>query len=184
MNFNDAKITVIKSKRKTISIQVKAGEVIIRAPLRMKDKEIEAFAESKRRWIETHLESAGKKEIPEPFTAEEMRIMTAKAKEIIPPKVKFYAEKTGVDYGRITIRSQRTRFGSCSSKGNLNFNCVLVLMPEEVLDSVIIHELCHRKHMNHSQKFYAEMKKFCPDYQIHRRYLKEYGSQLIARIPK
>ena len=73
------------------------------------------------------------------------------AVKTIPEKVRYYAPLVGVTYGRITIRNQRTRWGSCSSKGNLNFNCLLMLAPPEVLDSVVVHELCHRKEMNHSK---------------------------------
>jgi len=90
----------------------------------------------------------------------------------------------GVDYGRITIRSQRTRWGSCSAKGNLNFNCLLMLCPEEVRDYVVIHELCHRKELNHSPKFWAEVEKVCPDHARQRKWLKENGGSLIARLPE
>ncbi len=89
----------------------------------------------------------------------------------------------GVSYGRITIRSQRTRWGSCSSKGNLNFNCLLLLCPEAVQDYVVVHELCHRKELNHSPKFWAEVERICPDYKTHRKWLKENGSSLIGRLP-
>ena len=101
----------------------------------------------------------------------------------LPEKVRFFAEKIGVSYGRITIRSQRTRWGSCSVKGNLNFNCLLMLCPEYVQDYVVIHELCHRKEMNHSAAFWAEVEKHCPDYRIRRKWLKDHGASLIARLP-
>ena len=80
-----------------------------------------------------------------------------KARIFIPERVKYYAEVIGVDYGRITIRCQKTRWGSCSSKGNLNFNCLLMLMPSEVIDYVVVHELCHIKQMNHSKAFWKEV---------------------------
>ena len=188
MIFGNAEVTVIKSKRKTISIQIKPDEVIVRAPTRMKQSEIEKLVESKRNWIEKHLKSVYEKQKllqkSEPYTEEEIRSFVAKAKEIIPPKVEFFADKIGVTYNKITIRCQRTRWGSCSSKGNLNFNCLLVLLPDEIIDSVVVHELCHRKQMNHSAKFYDEINKVFPDYKQYHDWLNKNSSKYMSRIPK
>ena len=169
MSFNinkDVKVNIIRSNRKTLSIQLKPGEIVARAPLRMKDKEIYSFIESKKPWIEKNLAKMEEREKAisevQPFTQEEINALAEKAKQIIPERVRYYAPKIGVTYNRITIRCQRTRWGSCSSKGNLNFNCLLVLFPLEVIDSVVVHELCHRKHMNHSPQFYAEIDKVFP----------------------
>ena len=188
MIFGNVGVTVIKSKRKTISIQIKLNEVVVRVPSRMKQNEIEKFVESKRNWIEKHLELISEKqknfEDTEPYSEEKIKSFVAKAKEIIPPKVDFYADKIGVDYNKITIRCQRTRWGSCSSKGNLNFNCLLVLLPDEIIDSIVVHELCHRKQMNHSAKFYNEIEKVFPDYNRCRQWLKLNGNEYMSRIPK
>ena len=188
MKFENTDVSVIKSKRKTISIQVKPNEVIIRAPIKMKDKEIEKFAESKRNWIEKHLQSLSEKQKLlqniEPYSEEEIKSFIKKAKAEIPKRVEFYAEKIGVTYNRITIRCQHTRWGSCSSKGNLNFNCLLVLLPDEVIDSVIVHELCHRKQMNHSAKFYEEVEKVFPEYKRCHTWLKQNGNKYMSRIPR
>ena len=81
----------------------------------------------------------------------------------------------GVTYGRITIRAAKTRWGSCSGAGNLNFHWKLILMPDEVLDYVVVHELAHRKQMNHSPAFWAEVEKVLPDYRERRRWLKNWG---------
>ncbi len=118
----------------------------------------------------------------EKFTAEEMNQMRKLAKEIIPVKARLYAEIVGADYKRITIRSQRTRWGSCSSEGNLNFNCLLVRVPEEVMDYVIVHELCHRKEMNHSKNFWALVGNVIPDYKQRRKWLRDHGRELIERL--
>ncbi len=187
MIFENVKVTVIRSNRKTVSIQVKPGEVIIRASKRMKDNEIERFAQAKRQWIEKHLKSVCEKQKllqdTEPYSEEEIKNFVKTAKEIIPQKVEFYADKIGVTYNRITIRCQKTRWGSCSSKGNLNFNCLLILMPDEIIDSVVVHELCHRKQMNHSARFYDEIEKVFPDYKQCREWLNKNGSKYLSRIP-
>ena len=108
----------------------------------------------------------------------------ARAALVIPERVAHFAPLVGVDYGSITIRSQKTRWGSCSSKGNLNFNCLLLLAPPEVLDYVVVHELCHRKQMNHSPRFWAEVGRVLPDYKIRVKWLKENGSRLMLLLRK
>ncbi len=108
--------------------------------------------------------------------------MAQQAVQVIPQRVAYYARLLGVTYGRITIRNQKSRWGSCSSKGNLNFNCLLMAAPAEVLDSVVAHELCHRKHMDHSKAFYAELYKLFPDYDRCSRWLKEQGVLLMRRM--
>ena len=182
----DAELTVIRSSRKTLSLQLKYGEIIARAPLRMKDKEIFSFIEEKREWIEKNLARIEERQKTinelEPFTKEQINALSEKAKLIIPERVKYYAPKIGVTYNRITIRCQRTRWGSCSSKGNLNFNCLLALFPTEVIDSVVVHELCHRKHMNHSPQFYAEIEKVFPDYKKHHKWLDINGGVYMGRV--
>ena len=102
----------------------------------------------------------------------------------IPQRVKKYAPIVGVDYGRITIRMQKSRWGSCSSKGNLNFNCLLMAMPEEIRDYVVVHELCHRKEMNHSKRFYDEVYRVFPNYKQCDKWLKENGAILMERMKK
>jgi predicted metal-dependent hydrolase len=105
------------------------------------------------------------------------------ARSVFPERTAHYASLLGVTFGRITLRMQRTRWGSCSAKGNLSFNCLLLLAPPEVLDSVVVHELCHRKHMDHSPAFYAEILRVFPDYDRRDRWLKENGPLLLARLP-
>ncbi len=186
MTVDSIEITIIRTDRKTLAIQLKNGQLIARAPLRMKDEDIYAFVASKRTWVEKHLSQQlarqeQAKTLPR-FTADEINDLAQKAMRIISPKVDFYAKKIGVTYNRITIRNQRTRWGSCSSKGNLNFNCLLVLLPDEIIDSIVVHELCHRKHMNHSKQFYEEIEKVFPDYSRCNKWLKENGSIFLSRL--
>ena len=172
--------TLIRSARKTLALQIHPdGSVIVRAPLKMPAKDIHAFLEEKSEWIAKHLP----KTAVTPFTQEELRQLAEAAKQDLPRRVQYFAPLIGVTYGRITIRSQRSRWGSCSSKGNLNFNCLLMLCPEEVRDYVVVHELCHRIEMNHSPKFWAQVERVCPNYRVHRKWLKDHGGELIGRLP-
>ena len=116
------------------------------------------------------------------LTDAQLKELVKKAKKIFPVKVDYFADKMGVTYGRISIRKQHTRWGSCSSDGNLNFNALLMLMPNEMQDYVVVHELAHRIEMNHSKRFYAEVAKILPDYKEREKYLKENGSKIISLL--
>ncbi len=172
------------SDRKSMTIRVTPeGKVEVRYPKWMSRGEVDKFVESKRAWIETHLKKVAVQFGQEKLTMEEVEALADRALEIVPERVGYFAQMLGVSYGNITIRSQHSRWGSCSGKGNLNFNCLLMLTPPEVLDYVVVHELCHRKEMNHSPQFWTEVEKICPDYKIHRKWLKDNGGSLIARLP-
>ena len=173
---------IIRSRRKTVSLQITPeGKLIVRCPSRMSRAEIDAFVQSKRRWIEARLAALPPKAAP--FTPEQLEDLRRRAAEVIPERVSYHAARMGVSCGRVTIRAQRSRWGSCSGKGNLNFNCLLMEAPPEVLDYVVVHELCHRLEMNHSARFWALVERFLPDYRTHRDWLKKNGSSLIARLP-
>ena len=109
----------------------------------------------------------------------EITELTSKAKEELPAIVKKYADLMGVTYNRITIRHQKTRWGSCTKTGNLSFNCLLMKIPENVRDYVIIHELAHRKELNHSTKFWTIVAEYCPWYKDAKLWLKENGQELM-----
>ena len=113
-----------------------------------------------------------------PPNAKAFDMLTPKERAVIRGtfirKVEYYSKIMNVTVGRVTIRNQKTRWGSCSSKGNVNFNYNLYYMPEELLDYVVVHELSHRKYMNHSQSFWCEVEKYCPEYKLCRRRLKDY----------
>lgn len=180
-------IKVIRSRRKTISIEIRPDcSVIVRAPYRMSKVSINQFIQEKQWWIEQHLlkmqERCKRLSAQEKFTIEELQNLADQALTYFPLVVAHYAEMMGITYGKITIRNQRTRWGSCSSKGNLNFNCLLMLLPEEIREYVIIHELCHRREMNHSVGFWAEVEKYCPDYRKLRKRLKEDGESILMRF--
>ncbi|WP_165755728.1 M48 family metallopeptidase [Ruminiclostridium hungatei] len=97
---------------------------------------------------------------------------------VLQQRIGLYAPQAGVSPGRITVREQKTRWGSCSSRGNLNFNWKLIMAPLEILDYVVIHELCHMKELNHSADFWAQVQKLCPNYKNLRKWLRENGHTL------
>ncbi len=177
---------VIRSNRRTMGAEIKGGKLIVRVPLLATNKGINRFIEQHKKWFETHLAKAEAREKAKEdchkLTPDEIVELANSAREVIPERVAHYAPLVGVTYGRITIRKQRSRWGSCSSKGNLNFNCLLMLTPPEVIDSVVVHELCHRKEMNHSKEFYAEVLRVFPDYRKWNKWLKENGDILMAMM--
>lgn len=180
---------IIRSRRRTLSLEItKEGRVLVRAPYRMGQSEIERFVQEKSDWIEKHLEKTRKRLAERQahpvkrITAEELQMLADKALKVLPEKVSYYAPAVGVDYGRITIRNQRTRWGSCSSKGNLNFNCLLMLTPDMVQDYVVVHELCHRLEMNHSPRFWGEVERVLPDYRTAKQWLRKHGTEIMDRM--
>lgn len=174
--------TLIRSSRKTVAIQIGAGgEVVVRCPQRMDRAAVDAFVESRAAWIEKHRKTAQPR-LPV-LTQPQLRELTQQAKAVMAQRAAHFAPLVGVTYERITIRRQHTRWGSCSGKGNLNFNCLLMLTPAAVVDYVVVHELCHRKHMNHSAIFWAEVERVLPDYREAKAWLRENGTALIGRLP-
>ena len=172
---------VIRSSRRTVAVEItRDRRVLVRVPFRMKDRDIEAFLELKSPWIVAHLARPVTTQLP--LTEAEKAALMASAREDIPRRVAQFAPQVGVSVGRITIRCQHTRWGSCSSKGNLNFNCLLMLCPQWVRDYVVIHELCHRREMNHSPRFWALVEANCPDYAAARKWLKTQGRAIMERV--
>lgn len=179
--------TIIKSKRKTYSISIdEDGNISFRVPLRAGSREIMKIAEEKSHWIITHYLKICAKKDKKPHSnlsdvqrsALEKRYIEA-AHSYIPKRVAYYNAMTGGTYSRITIRSQKTRWGSCSSKGTLSFNWRLMLAPPAILDYVVVHELCHLTHMNHSAAFWKAVESVYPDYRNARKWLKEHGNELV-----
>lgn len=183
--LSDPATRLIRARRKTLSIRItQEGNLEIRAPLGMPKGEIEAFLKEKAQWIETHrakvlAEYAQGQEAP--LSEEEILTLAEQMRQCLPEKLNRHGASMGVTFGRVTIRCQQTRWGSCSSRGNLNFNCLLMLAPEEVLDYVVVHELAHRKQMNHSALFWQEVARECPDYKKSLRWLKDRGGALLSR---
>lgn len=175
-------IDIIRSNRRSIGVEIKPDlRVVVRAPLSMGEAAIRRFVQEKSPWIEKHLAAMQAQTAP-PLTPVEQETLMEAAREDLPGRVARYARAMGLTVGRITIRRQRTRWGSCSSKGNLNFNCLLMLCPPDIRDYVVVHELCHLRELNHSPAFWAQVQAVLPDYARHRRWLRDHGYQLIGRL--
>ncbi len=179
--------TVIKSRRKTIGISLdRDGNVIVRAPVFCTRRAIEKAVREAEGWIEkTRAKLAKVKAEAEgagALSEADIRKLGAEMRRALPMKLEHYSKLLGVRYGRVSVRSQRSKWGSCSAKGNLSFNCLLMLAPEEVLDYVIVHELCHLKHMDHSKEFWAEVESVDPDHKAHKKWLRDHGGALMARM--
>nr|WP_294493854.1 SprT family zinc-dependent metalloprotease [uncultured Mediterraneibacter sp.] len=183
---------IIYSSRRTLAIQVTHdGRVTVRSPKGCSRSYIDAFVSRNESWILKCLSRA--KELkkqqehsaaaaPPPLSKKDRARYMELARDIFTRKTDYYARIMNLSYGRITIREQKTRWGSCSSKGNLNFNWRLILAPEEVLDYVVVHELAHRREMNHSQAFYAVVESILPDYRQARKWLRDNGQSLWEMI--
>jgi len=176
--------TIVRSRRKSVAIRIQPdGAVQVLCPLYVSAERIDMLVRSKAGWIEEKRRACQSKPPVIPFTAEELAALSQQAKKLLPPRVAYYAAQIGVTYGQIAVRHQKTRWGSCSGKGNLNFNCLLMLVPPHVRDYVIVHELCHLKQMNHSPKFWGEVEQILPHYHTAKQWLKENGESLIRRLP-
>ncbi len=178
------RVEVVYSRRRTLGLEVRAdGRVLLRAPKELSNQAVMDFVKERQAWI-----------VQKWFEAERIRSQKAErpprdyernpalevqyrkeARRRIAERTAYFAEKMGVDYGRIAIKAAKTRWGSCSAQGNLNFHWKLILMPPAILDYVVVHELAHRIEMNHSPRFWAQVERILPDYRERRQWLKENG---------
>lgn len=166
--------TLVRSKRKTLALQIKDGELIVRSPIRLKREYIDDFVRRKEDWIADHLELQNQKKAahPEPDEAEKARLL-ALAKARLPGRVEHFSALTGLHPSSVKISGARTRFGSCSSKGGICFSWRLMSYPDEAVDYVVLHELCHLRHMNHGREFYVLIEQYMPDWKVRREMLKK-----------
>lgn len=172
-----------RSSRRTLAIEVREdGSVLVRAPQNCSERRIEAFLREKQGWIQDKVKSQrerqNRSEQIQPLSEAEARLYREKAREIFQAKAEYYSRVMGVTFGRIAIRDQKTRWGSCSEQGNLNFNWRLIFAPAGVLDYVVVHELAHRREMNHSARFWKVVEETMPEYRKYVRWLKENGKGL------
>ena len=162
---------VIKSFRKTMSLQVKDWQLIVKAPFFVTKRILEDFIGKHKKWIEKRMERVEKSLID----IDKIDVYKKEAKKYIPLRVDEFALKYSLKYNSVKITSTRTRWWSCTSRRTLNFTYRLILLPKEVVDYIIIHELAHLKEMNHSRAFWNEVEKMMPNYKEHEMWLKKNG---------
>lgn len=181
--IDEIKIIRVKNK-KTVEFNYEGSEVVCYIPSTLSDDQLKEIFYRHRRKINSIVEKFKSREkytsLP-PFTAEDVKRLADEAIEVIPGIVRKYAKLMGVTYGNITIRNQKTKWGSCSSKGNLNFNCYIMLFDQPEIEYLVVHELAHRKHMDHSEAFWAEVEKVIPDYKQRRQNIKDKEPEITAR---
>ena len=164
---------IIYSARKTVSIKIEKGKVIIKAPVGASEQEIKKIVIKHKAWIEKALEREKlKREKYESVSEAEVKLLKQQAKLYFNNLCEKYAALMGVSYKRITVTSAKKRFGSCSSEKNISFSYLLMLYPEAAREYVAVHELAHLIEMNHSKRFYAIIEKYLPDYRERKKLLK------------
>lgn len=167
--------TLIRSKRKTVALQINAdGELVVRAPMRYSERKIKKLIEVHHDWIEKKTaESIERKSNHPELTEEEIKEYKKQAKSLLPALTEKYAEIMGVDYGTVKITSAQKRFGSCSGKNNICYSYILMQYPSEAIEYVVVHELAHTVHHDHSRAFYDLIAKYLPDYKQREKMLKK-----------
>ena len=169
--------TLTRSKRKTIALSVsKDLTVIVKAPLKMPKRDVEAFVAKYADWIEKQTAVMRERNANRvTLSDEQIKELKRKAKILLPPRVKHFSVMMGVKPTGIKITSATTRWGSCSAKNGLCFSYRLMLLSDELIDYIVVHELAHIKEKNHSVAFYAVVARYMPDYKDRRKRLKEWS---------
>ena len=166
---------LIRSNRRSVCLIVtEQAELVIRAPHRLPEARILRFVEQKRRWIERKMREMSERPKSKVVSQEEAGSYRELAKQIIPQRVKHYADLTGLLPRSVKISNARKRWGSCSAKGTINISWRLVLAPPEAIDYVVVHELVHLVERNHSQRFWRRVAEILPDFKACRKYLKQF----------
>ena len=164
---------LIRSRRRTLALEITRDcRVLVRAPLRTSQARIDAFVSAHQDWIARHLERQRQRAAAAPPPTEgDIAALKARAREVLPPKVGYWAGVMGVHPTGMKITAAQKRYGSCSGKNSLCFSCFLMRQPEAAIDLVVVHELCHIREKNHGPAFYALLAQYLPDYKERKKLL-------------
>ncbi len=166
---------LIRSRRRTLALEItKDCRVLVRAPMRLSKARIDAFVTQHEAWIICHLERQRQRaaSAPPSPTQAEIQALKEQAWAILPEKVAYWSEKMGLVPTGLKITAARKRYGSCNGKNSLCFSCFLMNCPEEAVDLVVVHELCHIQEKNHGPRFYALLEQYLPDYRERKKLLR------------
>lgn len=170
---------LIRSKRKTLSIEVNLdGRIIVRVPLKCSQKAVDAFVAGNEQWVAKSLvkaENRRREKDKYSINEDDIKYYKEKAKAYLPARTEYWSSITGLKPGYVHITSAAKRYGSCNSSNGICFSYRLMAYPDEVIDYVILHELAHIKHKNHSRAFYGLIAEFMPDYKNRENILKHKG---------
>ena len=167
----------VSARARYLRVTMKSdGRVVVSMPRRVSRREAERFVGEKWGWIEVQMERLrkrveGRASVPA-IPKDRMKEVKKMALGIVNEKLEQLNRAYGFIYHRVSIKNQRTRWGSCSRKGNLNFNIQIVALSEDLAEYLVAHELCHLKEMNHSKRFWDLVAKTIPDFRERRRELK------------
>lgn len=169
--------TLIRSDRKTLVIEMRSdGTLLARAPRKMPKHEIDAFLQSKEAWIVTArqtVQSRAASPYRQPITEAEAETLYRKGERILRERIPYWSAVTGLTPTGFRITHAEKRFGSCSGKNALCFALRLFRYPDAAIDYVILHELAHIRHHNHSRAFYALISAYMPDYKTRESILRQ-----------
>lgn len=156
---------LIRTSRKTLALEItRDGALVVRAPFFVSRKRIESTLREKERWIRQTQAKLQLREKAAVLSLEEAKELKKRAKDTFPSRLRYLSEKYALPYGKLTITSARTRFGSCSAKNDIALSYFLAYYPDEAIDYVMVHELCHTKEHNHSKAFYEKLEQMMPDW--------------------
>jgi predicted metal-dependent hydrolase len=157
---------IVRSNRRTVSLEITADcRILVRAPMRMRESDIEKFVQSRSKWLDEHMARAQSRALahPEPSAAERA-VLLEKARADLPARVARFSAAMGLTPAGVRITDARRRFGSCSVQNRLCFSWQVMLYPDEAVDYVVVHELAHIVHKNHGPEFYRLIESVFPDW--------------------
>ena len=184
-------LEIIVNRRKVKNTTIRCtpdGKIELRVPLKTSQKAVDEIIRRYRpnmeAMAEKHRQAATELGTLPEFDDASLDSYCRRTKQLLQQRLDGFAAKIGVTYCRVSVKKAVSRWGSCSGKGNLNFNCLLCLLPDDVADYVMVHELCHLKQLNHSPAFWAEVARAMPTYKSSERWLKRYGGVMLEQLRK